>query len=60
MSDLSGKCPVCGNALNLADTTVVSEVISCPDCQNRLVADKINAGKITLSSAPEVEEDWGE
>jgi lysine biosynthesis protein LysW len=37
-----------------------SEVVSCNDCKNRLVVESIAAKTVSLTKAPEVEEDWGE
>lgn len=57
---LKGICPVCDAGVNMPFDTQESEVVSCPDCKSHLVIDEIVAGKLTLSKAPEVEEDWGQ
>lgn len=62
MSDtlLTGTCPICDAEVNLPSDTTESEVVSCPDCKTRLVVDKVTEKTVSLSKAPEVEEDWGE
>ncbi len=54
------NCPICQAEINLASDTQESEVITCSDCQSRLVVDKVDMDRVDLSQAPEVEEDWGE
>ena len=53
-------CPICDGQVTLAEKTEESEIISCPECQTRLVVAKIENTTATLSEAPKVEEDWGE
>ena len=53
-------CPICDAEVTLPANTEESEIISCPDCKSRLVAGKITDGKVILTQAPAVEEDWGE
>ncbi len=60
MSDLHGNCPICDGKVNLPQNTEVSEIITCSDCNNRLVVNGVKKGAVVLAEAPEVEEDWGE
>lgn len=53
-------CPVCDAEVTLPEKTEESEIISCSDCHTRLVVATMNSGKVTLTEAPKVEEDWGE
>jgi alpha-aminoadipate carrier protein LysW len=57
---LTGICPICDGNIKMASDTTESEVISCPECKTRLVVDKVTDKTVSLSKAPEVEEDWGE
>lgn len=60
MSTLHGTCAVCDAGVELPQNTEVSEIVTCPDCNNQLVVNEIANKKVTLAEAPEVEEDWGE
>lgn len=53
-------CPVCDAAVAVPQGSVVSEVMSCPDCGTRLVIQKIEGANAVLGEAPAVEEDWGQ
>lgn len=52
-------CPVCDAAVNLSVGTEVSEIISCPECQARIVVEEVGE-KPKVKIAPKIEEDWGE
>ena len=54
----SAECPVCGSIIELSSDTVVSELLTCPDCGTELEVASINP--IKLIEAPHEEEDWGE
>lgn len=60
MKKLNGLCAVCGGSLNIPQNIEVSEIITCGECHTRLVVDKIEADRIVVNKAPDVEEDWGE
>ena len=60
MSNQNLNCPVCDASLNLPHHPEESEIINCQDCQSQLVIDSITDGAVSLSQAPQVEEDWGE
>ena len=53
-------CPICDATIKFPDNLEESEIISCSDCQSRLVVEKNSSGILTLNQAPEVEEDWGQ
>lgn len=54
----SAECPVCGSKIELKPDTIVSELLTCPDCGTELEVVKIDP--IQLIEAPHEEEDWGE
>jgi len=60
MSNLQTSCPVCDAQVTVDQSTVASEIITCPDCDTQLVVDSIDDNSVSVSEAPEVEEDWGE
>lgn len=59
MTKQSGNCPVCDASVNAVGAEV-SEIITCPDCKNRLVVESLSDAGATLKEAPQIEEDWGE
>jgi len=60
MTKLKAKCPICDAEISLVDDTEESEIINCPECENRVVVASVEGAKIVLEEAPEIEEDWGE
>lgn len=58
--NIHANCPVCDAGIQLQNDVVESEVVSCNECKTRLVVENRNGENVTLSKAPEVEEDWGE
>ena len=57
---LQALCPICDATITLPENTVESERLSCADCSNFVVVDKIDNNTATLIEAPAVEEDWGQ
>lgn len=57
---MNSNCPICDARVSLAANTEVSEIVSCTDCQSRLVVAGVSGGSAILQQAPAVEEDWGE
>lgn len=58
---MKGLCPVCDSEVKLSSDLEVSELVTCQECQSRLVVSEIdNPSSVVLEEAPEVEEDWGE
>ena len=52
-------CPICAGVIQLTTQLEISEIISCPECGNRLVVESVGE-TLVLSEAPEIDEDWGE
>ena len=51
-------CPVCDADVDIADDTVVGELMTCDDCGCELEVLALKPAK--LGEAPEAEEDWGQ
>lgn len=51
-------CPECSGAVPFRRPPLQGEVVRCPECAAELEVTDI--APITLTLAPEVEEDWGE
>ena len=51
-------CPECHADVRVEDDAVVGEIVVCDDCGAEL--EVIGLSPVTLQTAPEVEEDWGE
>ncbi len=60
MKKLTGQCPICNFRIVSDTSTEEPEIISCGDCQSRLVVETIKGSVLALQEAPKVEEDWGE
>jgi len=60
MTNIKATCPICDGKINLPKDTEESEIVTCPECNNRVVVESIKEGKVILEEAPEIEEDWGE
>ncbi len=52
------KCPECAGQVDLAEPVRLSEIVQCPDCSSEL--EVVSLEPVSLSLAPEIEEDWGE
>jgi alpha-aminoadipate carrier protein LysW len=52
------QCPNCDEAVPVAATAFVSELLKCPSCKTEL--EVVAVGPPELALAPEIEEDWGE
>lgn len=57
--DVRGECPMCAAEILVAEGTEESEILTCPECQSKLVVDRLQAQSLVLSEAPVIEEDWG-
>jgi len=55
---MAAACPVCDADVEIADDTVVGELMSCDDCGCEL--EVLSLKPVSLGEAPEAEEDWGE
>jgi alpha-aminoadipate/glutamate carrier protein LysW len=51
-------CPECSGTIPIADDVERGEVIPCPDCGAELEVRTLDP--LTLTLAPEIQEDWGE
>ncbi len=51
-------CPVCEGDVDVADGTIVGELMECGDCGTELEVTSVSP--LTVEEAPEIEEDWGE
>ncbi|MEM9413655.1 MAG: lysine biosynthesis protein LysW [Planctomycetota bacterium] len=51
-------CPICDAAIDIAEGTVVGELMECAECGAEL--EVVSVEPIKIQEAPEVEEDWGE
>lgn len=60
MNNLKASCPICGGVILPPTDVEVSEIITCSECYNRVVVEKIEEGDVILSEAPEIDEDWGQ
>ena len=60
MSDLKASCPICGGEILLPADIEVTEIITCNECYNRVVVEKIEGENVILGEAPEIDEDWGQ
>jgi alpha-aminoadipate/glutamate carrier protein LysW len=57
---MAANCPTCDASVTIADDAEKSELVLCPECGSELEITEIKDGKVTLSEAPEEEEDWGQ
>jgi lysine biosynthesis protein LysW len=55
-----GTCPVCAASVVPAARVEEAELLPCPECRCVLVVDGVEANRLVLSEAPQIEEDWGE
>ncbi len=55
---LTVPCPECAADVAFAEAPMESEIVPCGDCGADL--EVRGTSPITLETAPEVEEDWGE
>jgi lysine biosynthesis protein LysW len=58
--EVRGECPVCAAGIIAAEGVEESEILTCPECQSKLVVDSRQGQSLILSEAPIIEEDWGE
>ncbi len=55
-----GECPVCAAVVAAGGAVEDTEILPCPECRTMLVVDRLERGRLILSEAPQIEEDWGE
>lgn len=54
----ASSCVECAAHVPLPDDVLQNEIVQCPECGVEL--EVISVEPLTLTLAPEVEEDWGE
>ncbi|MCA9918048.1 MAG: lysine biosynthesis protein LysW [Anaerolineales bacterium] len=52
------NCVECDAEVEVADNAMVGEIVECPECGAEL--EVVSTNPVTITLAPEVEEDWGE
>lgn len=57
---MKANCPICDEKVPISKDIEETEILTCPECDNRLVVEKIRGNSVKLEEAPEIEEDWGE
>ena len=57
---VGGTCPVCEIMVDCTEGVEESEILTCPDCQTRLVVESVNSQNLVFNEAPRIEEDWGQ
>jgi alpha-aminoadipate carrier protein LysW len=55
---MAASCPECNAAIELDGTTLMGEILVCPDCGTELEVTAL--APLALALAPHEEEDWGE
>ncbi len=58
--EIRGECPMCAADIIAAEGLEESEILTCPECQSKLVVDGRQGQSLFFSEAPAIEEDWGE
>jgi alpha-aminoadipate carrier protein LysW len=51
-------CPECGAEVSLHENLEVGEIVDCATCGAEL--EVVDTDPVSLDTAPELEEDWGE
>ena len=54
------ECGMCGGKVMTPDDALKGEIVSCEDCGLDFEVQETSVGKITLKTAENVKEDWGE
>jgi lysine biosynthesis protein LysW len=60
VTEVRGSCPICSAAIIAAEGLEETEILTCPECQSKLVVDSRQGQSLILGEAPLIEEDWGE
>lgn len=56
--DTQAACPSCNDTIDVQDVKYPGEILNCASCHEELEVESLSP--VTLSVAPEAEEDWGE
>ncbi|MCL5803275.1 MAG: alpha-aminoadipate/glutamate carrier protein LysW/ArgW [Thermoplasmataceae archaeon] len=54
------ECSMCGGKVPVPEDVIKGEVVSCTDCGLDYEIQNTDNGNVTLKTAEEVKEDWGE
>jgi alpha-aminoadipate carrier protein LysW len=54
------SCESCGGEINVPEDAIKGEIVSCPDCGSEYEIVEIKNGQVSLKTAEEIGEDWGE
>jgi alpha-aminoadipate carrier protein LysW len=57
---LKTVCETCGGEIEVPNDAIKGEIVSCPDCGLEYEVVEIKNGVVSLKSAEEIGEDWGE
>jgi alpha-aminoadipate carrier protein LysW len=57
---LKTVCETCGGEIEVPNDAIKGEIVSCPDCGTEFEVIEIKNGAVSLKSAEEIGEDWGE
>lgn len=53
-------CEVCSGEIEVPNDAIKGEIVTCPDCGTEYEVIEIKNGTVSLKSAEEIGEDWGE
>lgn len=56
----NSQCPICGSNITFNSLPEENELLTCNECNNRLITKSVVGEEIVLEEAPTIEEDWGE
>jgi lysine biosynthesis protein LysW len=56
----NAQCTICGSEINFQNLPEENELVTCQNCNNRLITKSVVGNDIILDEAPAIEEDWGE
>ncbi len=54
------KCKICGEKVEVADDSMVGELLECSSCGMSYEISSINGNIVGIKTAENVGEDWGE
>jgi len=57
---LKTACEVCSGEIEVPNDAIKGEIVTCPDCGTEYEVIEIKNGTVSLKSAEEIGEDWGE
>lgn len=57
---LETECTVCGGNISVPEDVIKGEILSCPDCGLDYEIQEVSSDTVSLVTAEEIKEDWGE